>query len=153
MRATPSLLLLAGFGLTGLAVFGWALGGWSLGGGEKTAGSQAGAVSLPAGDAETGRRAFLANGCALCHGGTGETDFPAPATAAAGPEIGSPQGNWSTNELARAILDPSHEVHPDFQEQRLNEDGTPASPMADYADVLSVQELADLTAYVHYLGE
>ena len=49
---------------------------------------------LTGGDAEHGRRAFLAQGCALCHLASGEDAFPTPASAASGPEIGKPQATW-----------------------------------------------------------
>ena len=50
---------------------------------------------------------------------------------------------WEGPDIARAILEPSHEVPPGQEE----------SPMAHYADALTVQDLADLVAYVRYLGE
>ena len=146
MRTIPPFLLLAG-----LAVFGAVVGGCALP--DAWSEPQADGVPLPEGDIEDGRRAFLAHGCALCHGATGESAFPTPATTHAGPMIGGAQSEWSAYEMAEAIIDASCEVPPEFREPRVTDDGTPDSPMAEYADVLTLQELADLVAYMRYLSE
>ena len=146
MRASPSFLLIAG-----LAALGVVAGGCGLT--DRWSEPQADTVPLPEGDIEDGRRVFLAHGCALCHGATRESAFPSPATTHAGPAIGRPQGEWSAYEIAQAIIDASCEVPPAFRQEQVIEDGTPDSPMAEYADVLTLQDLADLVAYVRYLGE
>ena len=104
-------------------------------------------VPLPPGDHERGREVFRSEGCRLCHGATGEVSFPEPVSVTPAPEIGLPQANWSTSEIATAIVDPSHRFTP----ERL-EDAQPRSSMLDYSEELTLGELADLLAYIRYLG-
>ena len=59
------------------------------------------------------------------------------------------QKDWSWGGLARAIVEPEH------RETLSTLPGTPDHPMITmrYADELTVRELADLLAYIRYLGE
>jgi mono/diheme cytochrome c family protein len=123
--------------------------GWALG--DQWSDSSAESFVLVATDVERGRREFQLHGCALCHVATGERALPAPASTSSGPEIGAPQAGWSDHAIARAIVDPSHDVPPAYAISRT--DGKVESPMAAYSDALTVQELADLVAYIRYLGE
>ena len=106
-------------------------------------------IGLPAGDVEAGRRVFATKGCTLCHRAAGETNLPAPTSTTPGPELGPLQKDWSQGGLARAIVQPEH------REALSSLPGTPDHPMTSmrYADELTVRELADLLAYIRYLGE
>jgi hypothetical protein len=129
-----------------LAVLGLVL----LGCGNDTNGSERAIVGvpLPTGDHERGREAFRSQGCTLCHRATGELDLPAPVSVNTAPEIGIAQVTWSASDLTRAIVDPSHRFEPDSPDA-----GAQGSPMLDYIDELTLRELADLLAYIRYLGE
>ena len=137
--------------LAGLALLGALAGGCAMT--DIGSADEVDSAPLPVGDVEDGRRAFLAHGCALCHGATRESAFPTTATTNAGPMIGRPQNGWTAFELAQAIVSPSHDVPPQFQGKRVLDDGTTDSPMAEYVDVLTLQDVADLVAYSRYLGE
>ena len=101
-------------------------------------------LTLPEGDPEAGRAAFLALSCTSCHRVTGESEFPAPVSANPGPEIGRYQGQQSPSRLASSIFAPSHEVS--WEQGKSREDDL--SPMGDFSEAMTVRQFLDLIAYI-----
>jgi L-cysteine S-thiosulfotransferase len=107
-------------------------------------------IELPAGKATAGRQAFEDLKCHLCHRVAGETRFPAPTSAARGPDLGDEAVRLQTpSEVAAAIVSPSHSMsvrtNQAVKERLRTED---ASPMGDFSSRLTVRQLADLLAYL-----
>ena len=101
-------------------------------------------LTLPEGDPEAGRAAFLALSCTSCHRATGEPEFPDPVSANPGPEIGRYQGQQSPSRLANSIFAPSHEVSWDQGKSREDD----LSPMGDFSEAMTVRQFMDLIAYI-----
>lgn len=105
------------------------------------------AAQLPAGDGERGRALFVEMECAGCHRVAGDDRLPAPTvhppvqTTIGGPVTVLPY----RGALATAIAMPSRDLAP-FEQAPAGPDGR--SRMPDYAHRLTVQQLADLTAFV-----
>ena len=105
-------------------------------------------MTLPRGDAEAGREAFVELRCTACHTVSGATDLPAPISTSPGPELGPDLGPQPLGLLATAIVTPSHAMSVRTgQETRAQVEGA-LSPMADYADAMTVRQLVDLLAYL-----
>ncbi|MEE4660922.1 MAG: hypothetical protein V2J89_10650, partial [Halieaceae bacterium] len=105
-----------------------------------------GELVLPPGDPVAGRAAFVALRCNDCHS-VGDvrlrdataTDIHVPlGLAASAPR--TRQG------LITAIINPGHRVSVPLSRAQLGEEGE--SPMAPYNDVMTVQELIDLLAFL-----
>lgn len=105
-------------------------------------------LALPAGDVENGKEAFVELRCHACHEVEG-LDAPAPvATPQVDVELGGLAMREPTDgELLTAIVNPSHTIIPGREEERVMS-GT-GSRMADYREVMTVQQLIDLVAYLH----
>ena len=110
-----------------------------------------GEVHLPEGDANRGQELFVSLGCASCHNVVG-AELPEPA--AAGPVrvlLGSRTGRrMSYGQLVTSIVNPSHKLAGRYRTDEVSADGV--SLMANYNDVLTVTQLADLVAFLeaHY---
>jgi hypothetical protein len=72
--------------------------------------SQTVAVTLPVGDAQAGRTAFVELKCTACHAVPSESDFPAPVSANQGPPVDARVGVRDVSYLATAIVSPSHQL-------------------------------------------
>ena len=106
--------------------------------------------SLPAGDAEAGREAFLYMQCNQCHT---IRDEALPAIPGANPyvELGGIETRVkSYGELVTAIINPSHKLADGYAEDVVSEDGE--SNMYVYNRHMTVQELIDLVMFLqpHY---
>lgn len=109
--------------------------------------------SLPAGEIDRGRQAFIDLRCHACHRVEGE-DFPAPV---ADPEIPVTLGGEthyirSDGELVTSIINPSHRLArgfplaPGYPEEEIT--AGEGSRMPSYSDVMTVRQLMDLVAYL-----
>ena len=97
--------------------------------------------SLPNGDAERGRLAFIELGCNQCHSATGVARRSGPVDFHLA--LGSVTGEKSYVELVTSIINPSHRI--------ARPDGAIGgrSRMPNFNTTMTVQELTDL---VHYLA-
>lgn len=105
-------------------------------------------LALPAGDVERGKEAFLELRCHACHEVEG-LDAPAPvATPQVDVKLGGLAMREPTDgELLTSIVNPSHTLIPGHEEERVMSGS--GSRMADYREVMTVQQLIDLVAYLH----
>ena len=104
--------------------------------------------SLPDGDVQAGRAAFLELKCHSCHAVT-EENFPAPtATPPVPVRLGQHISAGKTDgELMTSIINPSHSIRFEHMSKDVAHDGT--SRMGDYADVMTVRQMLDLVAFLH----
>ena len=106
---------------------------------------------LPDGDAERGEQSFVGLGCHSCHRVEG-VDIPEPLTA--GPVrvmLGGDVIRVKTyGELVSSVINPSHRIAPHAGPDAVTEEGE--SVMRVYNDVMTVQQLIDLVAFLqsHY---
>lgn len=128
---------------------------------------------LDEGDPVAGRLVFAAMQCYTCHQVAGEK-FPAPTANPSVPvALGSQLAKKPRHKLADSIIYPSHEIAKKLKTVKFyNYDYIPRevtrvveedyenvtidgalSRMDDYGDVITVQQLADLVAYLQSLPE
>ena len=106
-------------------------------------------VVLPKGDVQAGRRAFQDLKCDTCHAVTGEKGLRQPVAELKGPDLGPTLRRQTAGDIAGAIIAPSHSVSvrsSSTVKKRLTEEDR--SPMADFSQVMTVRQLADLLAYL-----
>jgi L-cysteine S-thiosulfotransferase len=103
--------------------------------------------ALPVGDVEQGKVAFQTLRCYTCHRVEG-ADFPAPVATPPVPVVlgGKVKQIPSRLELANSIINPSHEFAPGHKDELIK--SGKLSRMGDYSDVLTVQQLSDLVAFL-----
>ena len=105
-------------------------------------------LTLPRGNPDAGRLAFMDLRCTACHRVAGETDWPAPVSNAPGPDLGPALAAQPFGQLATAIVAPSHAMSvrtgPDARAQM---EGV-LSPMGDFSEVMTVRQLANILAYL-----
>lgn len=102
--------------------------------------------ALPKGDAEAGKAVFVELRCNDCHSAEGvairdetETDIHFA--------LGGASARVTTYaELLTSIVNPSHRLSPRLPKQESSVDGE--SRMHNYNDVMTVQELIDLVAFL-----
>jgi hypothetical protein len=104
---------------------------------------------LPDGDAMRGREAFVALRCNACHHVAG-LDLPRQGTGAADVALGGETIRVKTyGELVTAIINPSHRIAPGYPESRVTSaDGQSLMALAYLNDVMTVQQLIDLVAFL-----
>lgn len=107
------------------------------------------AFQLPDGNVEQGRQAFEELRCYACHEVDGVGDLPRPTSD---PDTGVVLGGLAVREpadaeLVTAIIDPSHQLMPGTEDERVTSAG--GSRMANYNEVMTVQQLVDLVAFLH----
>jgi mono/diheme cytochrome c family protein len=106
-------------------------------------------VTLPAGNARTGRQAFLDLKCYVCHRKAGEVGLPAPFGASRGPDLDETVQRQSASDVAAAIVAPSHSMSVRTpQALRPGLERESSSPMGDVSATLTVRQLSDLLAYL-----
>jgi sulfur-oxidizing protein SoxX len=103
--------------------------------------------SLPPGDAENGRAAFLYMQCNECHTVRGDrlpvVDFAVPPYV----ELGGLVSKVKTyGELLTAVIDPSHKLAAGYAEELVSEDGQSKMPV--YNSYMTVEELIDIVMYL-----
>lgn len=107
--------------------------------------------ALPEGDAERGKQAFLDLRCHTCHEVAGlEDELPRPtATPVVDVTLGGLAMREPTDgELVTSIINPTHRIYPGTDETERIVSGT-ESRMANLNEVMSVQQLLDLVAFLH----
>ena len=106
---------------------------------------------LPDGDAARGEQSFLSLGCHSCHS---VANFEAPEPLTAGPVnvvLGGQVVRVKTyGELVSSVINPSHRIAVGSGPDAVTESGE--SVMRVYNDVMTVQQLIDLVAFLqtHY---
>ncbi len=98
----------------------------------------------PSGDSSKGRQVFIKLECYSCHEVRGES-FPAPSAAESlGPELAEMGPRHEPEYFAEAIINPSAVIEPGKWY------GAPdgSSKMPSFNDVVTVQEVVDLVAYL-----
>lgn len=133
--------------IAGLAVF--ALGTGCQPTAEQEARSSRG-FELPGGDAARGQEAFVELRCTTCHEVDGlEDELPRPtATPVVGVKLGGlAMREPSDGELLTSVINPNAHLYPETEQQNVTSGGE--SRMANYADVMTVQQMLDLVAFLH----
>ena len=100
----------------------------------------------PGGDVARGKAAFLAFGCNTCHEVAG-TDLPRPTVQPAVPVLlgGAVDARLSDAYLVTSIIYPSYDLAP-YPKNEITRGGE--SRMPHYADHMTVQQLADIVAFL-----
>lgn len=102
--------------------------------------------TLPKGDSEDGRVAFVELNCHHCHTVAG-TDLPLVDDREMNVRLGGAVSRIGTyGELVTSIINPSHRLAKGHRTDKVSDQGT--SLMKNYNDVLTVQQLIDLTAFL-----
>ena len=102
---------------------------------------------LPDGDAEKGRQVFAEKQCASCHMIEGLEELRSDAE----PEMTIMIGGMTTQvatygQLVTSVINPSHKIARSYRSDEFSEDGV--SKMRNYNDVMTVNELIDLVAFL-----
>jgi hypothetical protein len=100
---------------------------------------------LPQGHPEAGRQAFADLGCTSCHTVSWEKDLPDPVSAIRGPDLDPGLNRLTSGSVASSIIAPSHTVSAEVR--AMSEDTR--SPMGNYNEAMSVQQMIDIVAYLH----
>jgi hypothetical protein len=103
--------------------------------------------TLPTGNTEQGQTAFVNLQCHACHSVSG-VELP-ELTAELDPKVqlgGEVPRIDTYGELVTSIINPSHKLARGYSEEAVAEDGV--SKMTNYNDVLTVQQLTDLVAFL-----
>ena len=108
-------------------------------------------LQLPEGKASRGRAAFNMMWCHGCHVVKGyEKEFDLPYAQPAVPVIlGAEQHKPSRIELVNSIINPSHRIEPSFQKDLVSQGKF--SRMGDYNEIMTLQQLSDLVAFLESL--
>ena len=106
-------------------------------------------LTVPPGDAQAGREAFIALSCTSCHAVKGDTELAAPVASVPVPVLGKTQAKKSPSKLASSLVSPSHLIS---QEVRAKTEGE-LSPMGDLTASMTVRQLLDLVAFLRSLGD
>jgi len=112
--------------------------------------------TLPTGNADAGKAAFLQLECHACHAVRGIEQLPVAdgkprMTIALGGEVNRIQ---TYGELVTSTINPSHRlarVIPGTQTSGVASSDTQVSPMTNYNQIMTVQQLIDLTTYLQSL--
>jgi cytochrome c len=104
---------------------------------------------LPDGSPERGRAAFLALRCTACHRVVG-LDAPNQGTGMANVTLGGETVRVKNyGELVTAIINPSHRIAPGYPLSQVTAaDGQSLMNLAYLNDVMTVQQLIDLVAFL-----
>ncbi len=104
-------------------------------------------LRLPDGDLAQGEATFMALGCPACHTVAG-VELPTPENVADFRlELGGMVYKVETyGELVTSIIHPSHRLSKRIPEEIIPADG--ASPMRNFNDIMTVEQLVDLVAFL-----
>ena len=106
---------------------------------------------LPDGDAEVGMQAFHDLQCYGCHAVQG-MEFPPGDAASVSVVLGGNVTRVKTYaELVTSIINPSHKLAPGYKEEDVTIDGASQMELANLNDVVTVQQLIDLVAFLQPL--
>lgn len=103
---------------------------------------------LPKGNAEAGKQAFQRIGCHQCHSIANEVDKDASGNAEIHFKLGGETTRVRTyGDLVTSIINPNHKISGYIKEEaNLDEEGNTRMP--SHNEVMTVQELIDLTTYL-----
>ena len=105
-------------------------------------------VHLPQGDADRGREAFVDLRCHVCHEVAG-FDPPTPIAAATRVILGGQAAHVrSYGDLVTSIANPSHRLARGYPPETVAVDGVPLMSLIYLNDVMTVQQLVDLVAFL-----
>lgn len=103
-------------------------------------------LALPPGNVERGRTAFRDLKCCACHSVSGH-EFPDPyVQPAVLVVLGTEDRAPGRAELINAIINPSHQIYPGINRNLVQTNNV--SRMPGYSEVLTVQQLCDLVAFL-----
>ncbi len=103
--------------------------------------------SLPDGDVERGKAAYIEFQCNACHVNEQVPQLDTGAPAAISVTLGGKTTRIkSYGELVTSVINPSHKVARRGSDDMADESG--ASKMVSYNDVMTVTQLIDLVAFV-----
>ena len=113
---------------------------------------QAAGFALPEGDVERGKASFAELQCNACHSVRGDPAIQVPRLEPGHAEIRFALGGPATRvrtygELVTSIINPSHKIS-GFAQPLANTTQDGQSRMRIYNEVMTVQQLIDLTAYL-----
>ena len=105
--------------------------------------------SLPEGNAEMGKAAFVALQCNACHS-TAEVEQLANGNDISVNLGGDVSFVKTYADLVTSIINPSHRLASGYPDEMVSQDGE--SRMRNYNDVMTVEQLIDLVSYLqpHY---
>jgi len=101
--------------------------------------------TLPQGNPAKGREVFIKFECYSCHQVLGES-FPAPGGEAVGPELSQMGPMHPPEYFVESIMNPSAVIDDRYRAA----DGR--SKMPSFNDIMTVEELVDLVAFLKSLG-
>lgn len=101
-------------------------------------------LRLPAGDAAAGKAVFERTRCYTCHEVAGHA-FPSPSLSPAAVRLTEEQARKNAEELAQAIISPSHTVSGTASGVA---EGGELSKMGDLSQALTIRDVADLVAFL-----
>lgn len=104
--------------------------------------------TLPEGDAEAGRQAFVELGCTSCHEVAGaeglrDPEVPAERTIRLGGRTDTPIGY---GDLVTSIINPSHRVSRENLPEGIDAEGNSAMPSLN--EFMTVEELVDIVTFL-----
>ena len=104
--------------------------------------------TLPEGDEERGKTAFVDLKCYTCHVVQGIDDFPKPGDTVTSPVfIGGTVARAKTyGDLVTAIVHPSHQLTEELQGRWEEQSGL--SPMPEFNDNMTVRQMIDLVTFL-----
>lgn len=105
-------------------------------------------LTLPVGNAQAGRQAFLDLKCTACHRIRAEAGFPAPFSDSLGPDLDARPPHRTPSDLATAIVAPSHAVSTGIDAALKTRLEGVLSPMGDFNQAMTVRQLSDMVAYL-----
>lgn len=107
-----------------------------------------GDVQLPQGDARRGRQAFVDLRCNACHEIEG-FDAPTAIIAETRVLLGGQTANIKTyGDLVTSIANPSHRIIRGYPPETVTVDGVPLMTLINLNEVMTVQQLVDLAAFL-----
>jgi len=105
-------------------------------------------VHLPQGDADRGRGAFVDLRCNACHEIEG-FDPPTPIAARTRVMLGGQTTRVKTyGDLVTSIANPSHRLASGYSPETVAVDGVPLMTLIYLNDLMTVQQLVDLVAFL-----
>jgi hypothetical protein len=105
-------------------------------------------VHLPQGDADRGRQAFVDLRCPACHEIAG-FDPPPSIVARTRVMLGGQTARIKTyGDLVTSIANPSHRLARGYPPETVTVDGVPLMSLIYLNDVMTVQQLVDLVAFL-----
>jgi cytochrome c553 len=106
--------------------------------------SRGATVQLPQGTAKAGRAVFEKARCFTCHE-VADENFPHPVLDPPAPRMTATVAAQPPDEIADSIVAPSHKISGSYTGVA---EGGELSKMGDMAGSLTVQDVADLVAYI-----